>query len=114
MTEPQTVNQLVVATVAGSQAGDLVERLVREEFHVTQIDSRGGILHEATVSLLIGLDKTDLPRLLAVIRECCRRRRQFVPAHAEAPFLEAPAVMIEAEIGGATAYVFDVERFQQL
>jgi uncharacterized protein YaaQ len=114
MNTTETVNQIVFATVAGSQAGELSKRLLRERFHVTEIDSRGGILHEATVSLLIGLDRMRLPRLLELLRRYCRRRRKFIPAHAEAPFFEAPTVMIEAEVGGATVYAFDVERFEQL
>jgi len=114
MTASRSVNQLVFATVAGSQADEFVKQLTLAGFNVTQIDSRGGILHEATVSLLIGLDRTQLPRFVELLRECCHKRRQFIPAHAEAPFLEAPTVMIEAEMGGATVYVFDVERFEQL
>ena len=114
MTEPTTINQLVIATVAGTQAGSLTERLTRDGFYVTQVDSSGGVLYEATLSLLIGLDRTRLPRLLEIIRECCRTRRRFVPAHVEAPLLEVQPVMIEAEVGGATIYVLDVERFEQL
>jgi uncharacterized protein YaaQ len=114
ITSPQNVNQLIFATVAGSQASEFVEQLTRNEFYVTQIDSTGGILHEATVSLLIGLDRIHLPRFLELLREYCSRRRKFIPAHAEAPFFEAPTVMIEAEIGGATVYAFNVERFEQL
>jgi len=108
------VNQLVFVTVAGAQAGNLTDRLTRDGFTVTQMDSRGGILHAATVSLLIGLDRTRLPCLLEHLRECCRTRRRFIPAHVEAPLLEAQPVMIEAEVGGATIYVLDVERFEQL
>jgi uncharacterized protein YaaQ len=114
MISPNRVNQLVLATVAGSQARELTERLIRDGFYVTQIDSMGGILYEATVSMLIGLDKARLPRLLEHIRECCRTRRQFLPAHVEGPVLESQPVVIEAEVGGATIYVFDVERFEQL
>ena len=114
MTPPKTVNQMVFANVAGSQARALVERLTNDGFYVTQIASRGGILHEATVSLLIGLDKMRLSRFLDHVRKLCQKRRQFYPAHAEAPFLNTPVVMIEAEIGGASVYIFDVERFEQL
>jgi len=114
MATHKSIDQLVFATVAGSQAGELIAQLTRDDFFVTQIDSRGGLLHEATVTLLIGLDKPRLPVLLKHIRICCRTRRQFLPAHAEAPFLETPPVMIEAEIGGAMVYAFDVERFEQL
>lgn len=114
VTSPNIVNQLVIATVSGAQAGALMDRLTRDGFYVTQVDSSGGILHEATVSLLIGLDQTRLPCLLEHVRECCRTRRRFIPAHVEAPLLEIQPLMIEAEIGGATIYVLDVERFEQL
>jgi uncharacterized protein YaaQ len=108
------INQLMLANVAGSQAGKLVARLTSGGFYVTQIDSQGGILHDATVTLFVGFNKSQLARLLEHIRECCRTRRQFLPAHAEVPILNAQSVMIEAEIGGATVYVFNVQRFEQL
>jgi uncharacterized protein YaaQ len=114
VTPRNTVNQLAIVTVAGAQAGVLTDRLTRDDFYLTQVDSSGGILHEATVSLLIGLDQARLPRLLEHIRECCRTRRRFIPAHIEAPLLEVQPVLIEAEVGGATVYVLDVERFEQV
>jgi uncharacterized protein YaaQ len=114
MTSTQYVDQMALATVAATQAGRLVEQLIANGFYVTQIDSLGGILREATVSLLIGLDKPRLPALLEIIRDCCPTHRQYLPAHAEVPILEAQMVMIEAEIRGATVYVCDVEHFEQL
>jgi uncharacterized protein YaaQ len=110
----KVVNQLVIAEVAGAQASKLTDQLTRDGFHVTQVDSSGGILYEAMVSLLIGLDRADLPRLLEHVRECCRTHRRFVPAHIEAPLIEVQPMMIEAEVGGATVYALDVERFEQL
>lgn len=108
------INQLVIASVSGAQAGALTDRLTRDGFYVTHVDSSGGILQEAAVSLLIGLDRARLSRLLEHVRECCRTRRRFIPAHVEAPLLEIQPVLIEAEVGGATVYVLAVERFEQL
>jgi uncharacterized protein YaaQ len=108
------INQLVIANVAGSQAGELTDRLTRNGFYVTQVDSSGGILYEATTTLLIGLDEEHLPQLLENVRECCHTRRRYVPAHVEAPMLEVQPMMIEAEVGGATIYTLNVERFEQL
>jgi uncharacterized protein YaaQ len=114
MASGDAINQLAIATVSGAQAGALIDRLTRDGFTVTRVDSSGGILHEATVSLLIGLEQARLSHLLALIRECCRTRRRFIPAHVEAPLLEIQPMLIEAEVGGATVYVLDVERFEQL
>jgi len=114
MSPSNAVNQLVIATVAGAQAGVLTDMLVRDGFYVTQLDSSGGILREATVSLLVDLDQERLPSLLEHVHECCPTYRRFIPAHVEAPLLEIQPMMIEAEMGGATVYVLDVERFEQL
>jgi uncharacterized protein YaaQ len=111
---PEIVNQLVIATVAGSQAELLTDKLTSDGFYVTEVDSSGGILHEATVSLLIGLDKARLPCFLEHVRACCKTHTRFVPAHVEAPMLEIQPMMIETEVGGATVYALDVERFEQL
>ena len=114
MTPQDTVNQLVIATVSGGQAAALTDKLTRDGFYVTQVDSSGGILYEATVSLLVGLDQARLTHLLELVRDCCRTRRRFIPAHVEAPMLEIQPMMIETETGGATVYVLDVEHFEQL
>jgi uncharacterized protein YaaQ len=114
VTTYRVVDQLILTTVSGARASALTDRLTSDGFYVTQVDSSGGILYEATVSLLIGLDKARLPRLLEHVRECCHTRRRFIPAHVEAPLLEVQPVMIEAEVGGATVYALDVERFEQV
>jgi uncharacterized protein YaaQ len=116
MTAPNShhVNLLVIATVAGTQAGELVRRMTADGFEVTEIDSQRGILHESTISLLIGLDEERFPQLMKHVRECCRTRRQYIPAHVEAAIFEAQPVMIEAEVGGATIFALNVERFEQI
>jgi uncharacterized protein YaaQ len=114
VTPRNIVNQLVIANVAGAYANELTDRLTRSGFYVTQVDSSGGILYEATTTLLIGLDEAHLPQLLEHVRECCHTRRRYVPAHVEAPLLEVQPMMIEAEVGGATIYTLNVERFEQL
>lgn len=109
-----SVNQLVIATVAGFQAGTLTDRLTAEGFSVTRVDSSGGIINEVTVSLLIGLDGRRLPHALEAIRECCRVQRRYTPVLVGDAFLDGGPAVIEAEEGGATVIVLNVERFEQL
>jgi uncharacterized protein YaaQ len=108
------VNQLVITTATGGQAAELTRALTRDGFHVTQIDSSGGVVLEATVSLLIGLDRDRLSSLLEHIRTHCRTRTRYVPAHLEATLAEVQPLVIEAQVGGATVYVLNVERFEQV
>ncbi len=109
-----SIDLLVIATVTGSQAETLIQHLTADGFFVTRIETRGGLLVEASTSLLIGLDRQDLPRLLDHVRQCCRRRRQLAPAHAEVLPLQIQPQMIEVEVGGALLYALNVERFEQL
>ena len=108
------INELVIVSVSGEQAGGLTHRLRGEGFYFTQLDSWGSLLEEATVCLLIGLNEARMPALLALIRECCQVHRQFIPARLDASMLQVQPVMIEAEVGGASIYTFAVERFVQL
>ncbi|NLE45931.1 MAG: hypothetical protein GX620_14515 [Chloroflexi bacterium] len=114
MNPDSSIDQLVLVTVSGSQADAFTDKINRAGLYVTQIDSSGGILNEATVSMLIGLSKRQLPMLLDILHECCRTRRRFIPVHVEAPLLEIQPAVIEAEVGGALIYVLDVERFEQV
>jgi len=108
------INQLVIATVTSAQAGALTQAITQDGFHVTRIDNSGGIVQEATVSLLIGLERTRLPRLLEHIRTVCHTYTRYVPAHMETTLAEVQPLVLEAQLGGATVYVLDVERFEQV
>jgi len=108
-----SVNQIALVTAFESQVNPLIEQLTGAGFYVTQINTSGGLLYEARVSLLIGLNQARLPDLLAHIRACCGTEVRFVPAYGETLAVEAQPMMFEAEVGGATIYVLDVEHFEQ-
>jgi uncharacterized protein YaaQ len=109
----QNINQLVLI-VAGAQAGELMQRLSQERFYFTKIDSTGGLVQEPNVTLLIGLNESRLGAFLELVRKVCQPYRQFIPAHVSVHPMHMQPAMIEAEMGGATVFVLEVERFEQL
>ena len=113
MPQPTHVDQLALVTAFESQVNPLMARLTGAGFYVTQINTSGGLLYEARISLLIGLDQARLPDLLAQIRACCGTEVRFVPAYGETLAVDAQPMMFEAEVGGATIYVLNVEYFEQ-
>lgn len=113
MTTP-SVDQIVLATVSGDQTDELIQHLTQDGFYVTVVDSRGGLLDERLSTLLIGLHHTRRGVLLGRLREECRTRRRLIPAQLETPLASAQTLMIEADTGGATIYLFDVDHFEQL
>jgi uncharacterized protein YaaQ len=108
------IDRLYIVTVSGEQVGELAQRLLRDGFTATEINSLGGLLTETQVTLLVGLEHERQDQFLAHVRDCCRRHTRFIPAHLEgAGSLFQPAVL-EAEAGGALVLGLPVERFVQL
>ncbi len=112
--EPETIDRLAITIVDGSQSRDLIQALNKEGFPVTIVDAVGGFLHEALVTLLIGLPHSRLSRFFAVAREQCPRRTRYVPMGVELSMTPGYPMMIEASVGGATVFILPVERFVQL
>ncbi len=108
------IDQLVMVIVASAQAGTLMDKLSQKKFSFTKVDSSGGFLHEATLCLLVGLNHERRPALVELIQQHCHRRKVYIPAHMDVTQIQGQPLMIEAEIGGATMFTLNVERFEQL
>jgi uncharacterized protein YaaQ len=104
----------VIVIVSSAQAGSLMDKLSQKKFQFTKVDSSGGFLHEATLCLFVGLNHERRAALHEIIRQNCNRRRIYIPAHMDVTQIQGQPLMIEAEVGGATMFTFDVERFEQL
>jgi uncharacterized protein YaaQ len=114
MSDNRDINLLVIVIVASEQINELTPELIKGGFYFTRIDSSGGILERATISLLVGINKIRLEPLMRIIRTCCHTRLKFIPARVEAPLMQGQPLMIEAEMGGAIVYTVEVERFEQI
>ncbi len=114
MTGSDEINTLVVATILGGQAGLLAQILREKSYRFTEVDSRMGFIQEPVTSLFIGLNNSQLNDLLALVRQYCPSRLQYIPARLDASALQGQPLMIEALLGGATLFAFDVEQFIQL
>ncbi len=110
----QQVDRMVIAILDGTQARDLLGALTAEDFHATLINSSGGLLHEALVTLLVGLPAERLPRFTELVQAYCPSRTYYVPMGVDTSILPGYPSMIEARIGGATLFIVNVERFIQL
>ncbi len=106
------VNTLVVATVLGGQILNLTQALRAAGFGFTEVASQVHLVEQSVTSLLIGLDRDRLDELMTLLRDCCTERLQYVPARLDSAFNTQP-LMVEALLGGATIFVFDVEQFIQ-
>lgn len=107
--------KLIVAVVQDKDAGRLVEALVQSGHRATKLASTGGFLKEGNTTLLVGAEDSQTDEVLGVIKKICRSREQLVtplspvggPVDSYVPY------PVEVQVGGATVFLLNVERFEK-
>lgn len=114
MNNSASIDQLAIIVASGFQPSQLQEALIRENFSFTEMDSSGGLLQEPMVCILVGLNHDRLSTLLEVVRTQCKPIQQYVPIRVGLPEGYANIPMVRVLVGGATVYLVDVDRFEQI
>jgi len=106
--------KLVIAIVQDVDADHLIEELTKNNFRVTKMSTTGGFLKSGNTTLLIGVDDSEVEALLKLITNNCKTREVTktiqtinIPGQAMIP------VPIQVRVGGATAFVLNVEEFKR-
>jgi uncharacterized protein YaaQ len=108
--------KLCMMVVADTDADELMQRLVDEEFPATKVGSTGGFLRRGNVTIFSGVTDDRLDHLIAVVTEVCHARREFVPVQT-LPFLgdgSFSAEPVEVRVGGAIVFVLEISRFERI
>jgi uncharacterized protein YaaQ len=107
--------KLIVAVIHDRDQKRTSEALLKAEYRFTKIASTGGFLREGNVTILIGAEESELETVLEIINESCKTREQYVnvlPPEAT-PVGTFMANPVKVQVGGAVAFVVDVERFER-
>jgi len=108
--------KLIITIVQDDDAGDLLEVLTDKGFRVTKLATTGGFLRAGNTTLMIGVEKEKVDDVIAEIEEVCRTREQVVTS--PSPVAGSTGVYIpypvEVEVGGATIFVVDVDKFLKI
>lgn len=107
--------KLVFAIVHNDDAGKLTDALRDHNHQFTLISTTGGFLREGNATILIGVEPDKLEDVLSIVKKNCVTRTQFV--NPMPPVMEPGelylAQPVEVQVGGATIFVVDVERFEK-
>ncbi|MGL5633926.1 MAG: cyclic-di-AMP receptor [Sarcina sp.] len=105
--------KLIIAIVQDDDSLDLVDELNEKGYTVTKLATTGGFLKAGNTTLLIGVEKEKVDSVITIIKGNCEKRKGIVPAIETMPeptgiFIPYP---MEVEIGGATIFVVDVDKY---
>lgn len=108
--------KLIIAIVQDDDAADLVEVITDGGFRVTKLATTGGFLKSGNTTLMIGVEEEETDKVLGMIEEVCKTRKQIITS--PSPVAGSTGVYVpypvEVEVGGATIFVVDVDKFVKL
>jgi uncharacterized protein YaaQ len=108
--------KLVLSIVQREDAGSLIDMLTEKGYRATRINTAGGFLKEGNATVLVGVDDSQLDEVLAVIKAGCNTRTQYInplPPVMEPGEFYMP-YPVEVQVGGATVFVLNVDRYERL
>lgn len=108
--------KLILAIVQKEDAGALLDALTEKGHRATRINTAGGFLKEGNATVLVGVEDTAVDGVLSLIETSCNTRTQYInplPPVMEPGEFYMP-YPVEVQVGGATVFVLNVDRYERL
>ena len=106
--------KLILAIVSNDDASDVSSALTKENFYVTRLATTGGFLRAGNTTIIVGTEDERVQQCIDIIGEQSKRRTEIVPSTASYDVGRYSSFPVEVQIGGATIFVLDVEKFVKL
>lgn len=103
--------KLIIAVVSNDDSHSLSNALTKENFAVTKLATTGGFLKIGNTTMLIGTDEDRVEKCIEIIKEESKQRTELVPSTASYDIGRFATFPVEVQVGGATIFVVDVEKF---
>lgn len=113
MNKNSPINRLITTVVQMQDFENAVNALTEAGLSVTHISSIGGFLGRRNITLLVGLNESDIEEAVEILRHSCRRRVEYVTTPLEGGPFNMP-LSTPITIGGATIFTQVVERFEEI
>jgi uncharacterized protein YaaQ len=106
--------KLIMAIVSKDDSGIVQSQLTKAGYPVTKLATTGGFLAAGNTTFIIGVNDEAVETVLKIIEKSSSRRTETLASTASFSSDVYPAEPIEINVGGATIFVLNVERFEKL
>jgi uncharacterized protein YaaQ len=109
----EKTDRLMTVVVQGQDADAAMRALKKAGIKVSHMASTGGFLGRRSATLLIGLVTGQEETIVNILRQNCRTRVEYVTIPLEGSPLPLPAPT-PITVGGATIFLLNVERYEEV
>ncbi|MEM1486295.1 cyclic-di-AMP receptor [Oscillospiraceae bacterium PP1C4] len=106
--------KLIFAVVSNDDSSKVSKELTKKKFSVTKLATTGGFLMSGNTTFIIGTEDEKVDEAISIIGEHSKKRTQMVPSSASYGVGMYTTFPVEVQVGGATIFVTNVERFEKL
>ena len=111
--------KMVYAIVHSEDGDSVTEALMASGYIVTKLATTGGFLRRGNTTLLTGVEAEEVQKVIDIIIKESGKREQIVynlpySQTSGVPVASYNAVPTTVDVGGATIFVIDVERFEKV
>ena len=110
---PEQIDRVMAIIIQIQDEKKAVNALMQLGIYPVQFSTSGGFLGRQNVTLLMGLPSRLLDKALKVLENTCQKRTEYVSTPLEGTPLPIP-LSTPIVVGGATIFVFPIERFEEL
>ena len=100
--------KMVMAIMPRGEAERVLQALVAANHTATYMETRGGMLRQAQMTLFIAVKSEDLEQVLSIVQNTCRSE-PVVEAVEEGGIRSAP-MPARPQLGGAVVFIWEIER----
>ena len=106
--------KLILAIVSNDDSSSVSSALTKANFQVTRLATTGGFLRAGNTTMIVGTDDDKVDQAIEIIGNERKRRTEIVPSTASYDIGRYASFPVEVQVGGATIFVLDVEKFLKL
>ena len=109
--------KMLLAIVHNEDAPLLINELNEKKYFVTRLSTTGGFLKKGNTTLMIGAEDDKVQEVIDIIKQECGQHQKLtvnMPYISGTTMVNYATMPMNVEVGGATIFVIDVDRYEKI
>ena len=109
--------KLIYAIIRYDNEDDVTTSLTKHKFSVTRLSTTGGFLKKGNTTLMIVTEPERVDEAIDIIKKECGHHQKItinMPYVSGSSMVHCATMPMSVDVGGATIFVVDVERYEKI